>query len=176
MFDGYYCVPVGVPPVPPETAESGTPEYDPRRPVPPGYEVEWRSFKPFWIPGISVFGAAYGLTIAVETFDHPELYRPFDGGLLYLPILGPWLALASKSKCSNDREYRDAYDDCEDHDDFVVGSLVVSGVFQSLGAALFTVGVTWKRPHLVKSERVQATLVPATVGAGNPGLALVGSF
>lgn len=173
MFDGYYCVPVGASPVPPQPAD---PTYDPSQPVPPGYEVEWRSFKPFWIPGLSVLGAVWGLTVAVETFDHPELYRPFNGDWLFLPVLGPWIALNTKSNCSNDRAYRDAYDDCEDHDNFVTGALVVSGVLQSLGAALFTVGVTWKRPHLVKSERMQATLLPATVGAGHPGLALVGSF
>ncbi len=123
--------------------------------------------------GIWIFVLSYVPAVIVAAESH----RNGDKNL-YIPIAGPWMALAARERCAPDVS-------CSNETVNKV-LLVVDGVFQGLGALDFVGAFLFPetRTLTVSSSTNNASrlafpsirVVPAQVGGGAYGLAAVGSF
>ena len=97
-----------------------------------------------------------------------------DGtGVLLLPVLGPWIMLGTKAA-------RDTT--CDGTDDLCVSSraplraiLVLDGIVQAGGAAMFLAGFLVPRKRLVRRD-VVVGLLPMKVGEAGYGVGVAGTF
>jgi hypothetical protein len=144
-------------------------------PVPPGYHVEERARRGMLIAGPIVMGVPYllGLTIASsENF-------PNSTSWLALPVLGPWLTLASRHRsdsCSND------FNSCSDGsldsgiDSTTRTFLVLDGVMQTAGAVMFIYGLASPRKVIARNFIGSLQWSPSQFGRTGYGGVLAGSF
>ena len=116
--------------------------------------------------GLVTFGLAYGAAAVVAaTSNHPGDNR------LYVPLLGPWLDLGDRGKCSVGMA------SC-DHETINKVLIVGDGVIQAVGALTLLRGLMEPTTRPVASTKSFsiAHIVPVTFGSGRPGLAAYGSF
>jgi len=128
---------------------------------PEGYEVydQWNA--PMFATGAIVFAGSYGASaIVASQSDHPGADR------LYVPIVGPWLALNDWGNCPIENPNCD-----KNTTDKVL--LVADGVFQAAGAITMVSSLLSPSHHTVHGARVaKETKVAPT----HNGFAVVGRF
>jgi hypothetical protein len=146
------------------------------QPPPPTYETVPRRYDPAALTaGALVFAASYGASVFVAT-TADEDQRDLGAEQLFIPLAGPWLALADRDACPL------VGDPC-DHEAAYKALLVIDGIFQAAGVLAMLDGfvepasrrvpVHTARPARASSPRVRVT---PTMGHGGPGVVVVGRF
>lgn len=154
-------------PVPPVYVEGEKP--------PAGYHVEKRSRKGLIIAGSIVTGVLYTLSLvsaAAQDTDHSP------SGWLYVPIVGPWIALGKLGS------YDEAACDAQSTGDQVCPSksgartgYALLGLGQLIGVLLITSGIVFPSTQLVPDAITNNGISVLPFYAGNSGgLAVVGRF
>ncbi len=92
-------------------------------------------------------------------------------GFLLVPALGPWLSLLAGA--GKNRDCGSEF--CNADRSGLRAMLVLDGLVQSAGAAMFILGIAVPRKRLVR-EDVTLGLVPTTLGRDGYGLGAVGTF
>lgn len=120
--------------------------------------------------GILAFLGSYGPAVAVAAANH----NSYDNNL-YIPLVGPWLDLRNRPGCGGPGEAN-----CSSKEDGSKALLVLSGVFQGLGALTIALGaiVPEKRHTTVraKADKPTVRVLPAQVSRDGYGLAASGTF
>jgi hypothetical protein len=149
------------PPPPPVTTTVIAPE--------PEYEVVEDSYNaPICVSGALVFGASFGASVitAASTDDARGNHR------LYVPLVGPWLALSDRGSCDISRA------SCDNETTAKV-LLIADGVFQAAGVLGMLDGIFQPSTHRVSTRRAKldtkVRVVPSTV-QGSPGATVGGRF
>ena len=141
-------------------------------PIPPGYRLEETVRKGPIIAGAIVLGVPYviGLSVASQRGFENESHW------LAVPGLGPWMTLAARDGCDDDRSSNDEDDDLADCvGDVLLGTvLTLDGLMQATGSVLLIVGLTSKKEVLVR-EDLALTVRPIRIGRGH-GLGISGTF
>lgn len=139
----------------------------------PGYEtVEDYWNAPVFASGAVTFAASYGAAvIAAASLDQDK--RDRWGDRLYLPVVGPWLALNDYgSNCPI------AEPQCDDQTTTKV-LLVADGVFQAAGVVTMVTGLlspTYHRRPIRYTYDTKVHVRPGVVGRGGSGLHVFGRF
>jgi hypothetical protein len=145
--------------------------YEEGQAIPPGYYLDEGPIKGLLIAGPIVFGVPYllGLTIASGTG------YPNASGWLVAPVIGPWITLgAREDACGSDPvDYSDTL--CESENNLVRTWLVLDGILQAGGVAMFIAGMVSRRKRLLRQDVAQVTVAPTMVGTGY-GLGAFGTF
>jgi len=129
---------------------------------PESYEVvdQWNA--PVFATGALVFLGSYGAAaIAAASSDHPGADR------LYVPVVGPWLALNDWGDCPIDEPR------CDTNTTHKV-LLVADGVFQAGGLITMVTGLLSPTTHTVYQRTADATKVKLT--PTHNGFAVVGRW
>jgi hypothetical protein len=160
--------------------------YDSDKPIPPGYQVQSGARKGFVIPGSIIFGIWYGFSIALaggldEEEGSGSYYTsgvPYNPAMLYVPVVGPWIALGTMHDACYSSSYSSSSYYCAGQDEIDAWQtlLVIDGVSQVLGAAMVVLGISWRWRQLVLTDNVRAQIVPVQMGPTGRGLALAGTF
>lgn len=133
--------------------EPRTLDWDDGDRVPSGYHVGTQARKGLVIGGAVAFGSLYMLSIAAAA----------SGGArsLLIPVAGPFAALGGIHSSGAD-----------------VAMLIIDGVLQAGGIAMFVAGVAAPKTVLVRNDiaRGFVTPTPMTFGANSGGMGLVGTF
>jgi hypothetical protein len=169
-------------------------DYDPAKPVPPGYHVE-TSLSPLFGVGVVMFGLPYGLSVwaGAKPLVSPSSSSacPADRWLV-VPIGGPFIAADGRGRVvhfssdslANARQFA-----CEDADGVGRAVLAFDGLLQIVGAGLVLAGLGQTRAVLVQdglpkpvdpavhlSERVRWRVVPWHSGTSIAGVDVVATF
>jgi hypothetical protein len=121
--------------------------------IPPGGQVVERNMPGLWIPGLAILGGTYlataagGAAVREGTLDG-DRYRAAPR--LYIPVVGPFLYLPEATQPGRP---------------FVV----MSGLLQVGGLAMFILGLVIKRKHLVYYAEGPAGRPLALSAASTPG-------
>ncbi|HEX5061790.1 MAG TPA: hypothetical protein VFV99_20625 [Kofleriaceae bacterium] len=129
---------------------------------PESYEVvdQWNA--PVFATGALVFAGSYGASaIVAASSDHPGADR------LYVPVVGPWLALNDWGDCPIDEPR------CDTNTTHKV-LLVADGVFQAGGVITMITGLLSPTTHTVYQRTADATKVRVT--PTHNGFAVVGRW
>jgi hypothetical protein len=138
-------------------------EYEEGDPIPPGYHRSTQVRKGAVIAGAVVFGVLYLLSTLVAAAAQdasPNQSNPV--GALWVPGIGPFMQIANTSSA--------------------IGNwfLVVDGLGQTGGIALFIYGIASPKPILERNpvEPREARIVPRIIplGRDGAGLGFTGSF
>jgi len=117
--------------------------------------------------GVVTFGISYGVAaIAAASSDRDSNKR------MYVPLLGPWLAMADRGDCPV------AESRC-DHETRDKVLMAVDGVFQAAGVITAVYGVLTPVTvvHSRNSAKIDAHVIPVSMGQGSSaGLGVVGTF
>jgi hypothetical protein len=117
------------------------------------------------LSGALTFGLSYGAVVMVAaTTDSSANDR------LYVPLLGPWLAIADRPDCPVDEQSCDS----ETTKKLLLG---VDGVLQAAGAITLVYGLMTPRTYTrttVAGQQVE--VVPVAMQGGGNGFGLTGSF
>jgi hypothetical protein len=145
--------------------------------IPSGYRLSSQPRKGLIIAGSIMTGAAWTFSLmgAVSSnFDNKS-------GFLIVPVLGPWLMLATggasdrKSTCSAaDSGYCSDYE-YDQNRSGLRSVLVLDGLVQTAGAAMFLAGVAFPRKRLVRTD-VTIGFAPTPMGERGYGATAVGTF
>ena len=172
----YYPQPIDVRPQ--------TMDWEPGRPIPAGYRVVSYARKGFVVSGSIIFGISYGTSLLIagnSTESSSSDYLsgsevPFNPSMLYIPVIGPWIALGTLKSynCSNSSSY--SCTDAKSSADSWRTLLIFDGVAEVWGAAFIALGVSWRWHQLVLTENVRAQIMPVQMGTTGRGLAMVGTF
>jgi hypothetical protein len=121
--------------------------------------------------GALVFGAAYGASVIAAASADDDNDR--GNKRLYVPVVGPWLALSDRGSC-------DISESRCDNETTAKVLLVADGVFQAAGIIGMIDGVLQPSSHRVVArtakEDSKLHVRPTTVAHGSPGLSLSGRF
>jgi hypothetical protein len=148
-------------------------------PVPSGYHVEDRARRGPTIAGMVIWGSAYVLGLTVASADN----FPNSTGWLVVPVVGPWVTLASRhntTSCTFDTLGESVCDSVTTDDDNTTRTfLILDGLTQATGAALFIYGLASPKKVLVHDfvggiKDLQFT--PAQVGRDGVGGFVFGRF
>ena len=164
-------------------------DYELGQPIPPGYHVVSRPHRAQLTSGSIAFGISYTISIFVaktrtEASSTVESYHqvPYDPRWLYVPIIGPLIALATASTHDCRNSYYASsyfYGQC-DNANVDLSSwrafLFFDTVVQGLGAYFTVSGITQRWYQLVLTDDVQVQVLPVPMGRTGEGLALVGRF
>jgi hypothetical protein len=175
---------------PPVHTRPYTLDYQPGQPIPPGYRVVSRPHRAELTLGSIMLGISYTVSAILaasraEASATAESFGqvPYDPRWLYVPVIGPWVALATSLKSHDCRNSYYAssyfYGQCESANDDLGAwriRLAIDGLAQGVGAALAIHGIKWRWHQLVLTNDVWAELLPVPMGRGGEGLALVGRF
>jgi hypothetical protein len=146
--------------------------YEDGEPVPPGYRVVKQNRRGLVIAGSIVGGIAYGFSITgavSDDFNHKS-------GFLLVPAFGPWLMLAlggAKNRCGDNLATNHVDYPCDNST--LRSWLVLDGLTQLAGAAMFTFGIAYPTKRLVRKD-VTVSMAPISVGKDGYGVGAVGSF
>lgn len=125
-------------------------------PPPPGYRLEESTRKGLWIPGISMFGGAYALSVLVAQPSQNN-----GTSWLYVPVFGPWITIAECTEC----------------DDLANSALAFDGLIQSAGVTLFILGLTLTQKKFVRTYvDAYGLVVPQRFSQNGYGLSFVRRF
>ena len=175
---------------PPIDTRPYTLDYQPGQPIPPGYRVVSRPHRALVTSGSILLGISYTISIFVaasrtEASSTAESYHqvPYDPRWLYMPVIGPLVALATTLKSHDCRNSYYAssyfYGQCESAagnlDSWRV-FLVMDAIVQGAAAAYAVYGIKWRWHQLVLTDDVQVQVLPVPMGRTGEGLALVGRF
>jgi hypothetical protein len=173
---GYKLVPVQEQPPPQPAPQYQQPQRAPELPytdgqtIPPGYRVVERSRRGLIIAGLITTGVAWSFSVtAAVGADYED-----NSGFLLLPVLGPWLMLATGGAddppCTADGDV----EFCESNSG-LRAILVLDGLVQTAGGVMFVLGIANPVKRLVR-EDVSFRVVPMKVGKTGTGLGVVGTF
>jgi hypothetical protein len=162
-------------------------EYEPNKPIPPGYRLASGIRKGLVIPGSIMFGISYVISIipgavAQESYEYSSSSNgvPFKPSLLVIPVLGPWIALGTVHDYTSCPDSSYSSSSCWDDAKFDVSMwrvmLIIDGFSQTAGALLVTLGIAMPWKKLVLTDSVRAQLMPVPMGHGGQGLAMLGTF
>lgn len=145
-------------PAPAEPA-GGEPQYE---------EVSEAYNAPMFTSGALVFAASYGASAIVASQDSSR-----GNNRLFVPVLGPWLALGDRGSC-------DVTKSSCDHETTAKVLLVADGIFQAAGIIGMLDAVIQPGTHRVatrtaKRDEKKVHVTP-TMTNGSPGLAALGRF
>jgi len=146
--------------------------YEEGQPIPAGYYLDEGPITGLVIAGPIVFGVPYllGLTIASSTG------YPNQSTWLVAPVIGPWVTLGSRDNdCPPPDEYGWTDPNCENENNLVNSWLVLDGIMQAGGAAMFIAGLAVTRKRLLRQDVAAIQVAPAPVGSGY-GLSAFGRF
>lgn len=137
-------------------------------PAEPEYEEVRDSMDaPMFTSGALVFGASYAGSVIVAGHDSSR-----GNNHLYVPVVGPWLALNDRGSCDP------AKSSC-DHDTTAKVLLVADGIFQAAGVLGMINGLLSPTSHRIvrhtAKRETNVHLLP-TFTNGSPGLAALGKF
>ncbi len=141
--------------------------YEDGDPIPPGYRLVRSKHKGLIIAGSIVTGVpwVFGVMAAVtENFQD-------NTGLLLIPVIGPWAMLATNT--ARDRGCTNGF--CTVDKSGLRGVLVLDGLVQTAGGAMFFAGMLIPRVRLVRND-VVVSVIPTTFGHGGYGLGAIGRF
>ena len=154
-----YPVPYQAPYYYPPPAPRYITDWEPGRPIPPGYRQEMRARKGLVIAGSITFGAIYIYTALIgEVENNNSISGQDSNGWLWIPVLGPFLEAADTGS------------------DIPASVLILDGIGQAGGLAMLIAGLAMPRPILVRNDLFSMTPVPMTLGKGASGFGLVGRF
>ena len=143
--------------------------YEEGDPIPPGYRLREQKRRGLIIAGSIVTGIPWMISLTAATGADFEN----KSGYLIVPGIGPWLMLlaggASDRSCGSDSVL------CEESRAGLRAALVLDGLVQSAGAAMFAAGFLFPRQRLVRQD-VTVSIAPTTVAPGAYGLGAVGTF
>ena len=132
------------------------------RQTPESYEVRDAWNAPVFATGALVFAASYGgAAIVAATSDHPGADR------LYVPVVGPWLALNDWGNCPIDNPR------CDENTTQKV-LLVADGVFQAAGVVTMVAGILSPTTHTVYQRTADAKKIKVT--PTHNGVAVLGRW
>jgi hypothetical protein len=127
------------------------------QPIPYGYHREERMRKGPIIVGSILFGVPYLYSSLIASVG-ADATTDNRFAALFVPVLGPFIELHEFSSVTID---------------YV---LILDGLAQATGAALFIWGITSPRPVLVRNDLAMVTVSPARLGRDGTGLLLTGRF
>ena len=136
------------------------------------------------ISGSIIFGISYGIALMVVDLTNGSTSSsssssssgvPFTSSLLYIPVLGPWLALGTVKDDDCYSSSSSYYCDNSEASAWRI-LLAIGGVTQVLGAGFIVLGLAARTQQLVLTDHVQASVLPVRMGRSGQGLAMVGSF
>jgi hypothetical protein len=151
------------------------PGYAPRKipydggPPPPGYVVGSEPRPGLWVTGAAIFGASYGISVLAAGTAVSEGNE--EAAPLLIPVVGPWVTVRTT-----------------DADSGLRSALVIDGITQLAGVALFISGMAAQRDVFVRADVAQAKnenesprprevqAAPPKVGVGPGNVAVVGEF
>jgi len=126
------------------------------------YEVHDAWNAPVFATGALVFAGSYGASaIVASTSDHPGADR------LYVPVVGPWLALNDWGNCPIEQPRCD-----ENTTEKVL--LVADGVFQAAGVVTMVTGLLSPTSHTVHPRTADANKIK--IRPTRNGFAVLGKF
>jgi hypothetical protein len=129
--------------------------------IPWGYHREERARKGEIISGAILFGVPYLYSTFFAALGE-DLSSSTGGsnpvGWLYLPVLGPFIEIKNSPSAA------------------VNEVLVLDGLAQGIGAALFLHGINAPRPILVRNDLALLGVTPTPVGKDGTGMMLMGTF
>ncbi len=140
--------------------------YEEGQPIPAGYHVVSRSRRGLVIAGAIVWSVSYAVGVgAAQGNDYK-----YNTSWMVLPVLGPWLGMATYSCSAGDQ-------DCRDVQSGARTAFAIVGVGQAVGAGLFALGVAKTNKSLVRSDLVgNVVLAPMRLGRAGQGLGIQGTF
>jgi hypothetical protein len=138
----------------------------------PQYRVVYDSYNAsVFATGALVFAATYGASVITAATSNSDR----GNNRLYVPVVGPWLALNDRGSCDITRAA------C-DHETTAKVLLIADGVFQAAGIVGMLDGILQPSSHremltakIDKKTRVRPTMVSSASGPG-PGFAVLGHF
>jgi hypothetical protein len=141
-------------------------------PPQPEYREVYDSYNaPVFAAGAAVFALSYGASVITAATTDNERGK----NRLYVPVVGPWLALNERGDCDILRS------SC-DHETTVKVLLIADGVFQAAGVIGMLDGLLRPSTHhvLVSNKidtktRVRPTVIGSVSGSA-PGVSVRGSF
>lgn len=148
-------------PPPPAPIVQTTPEYE-------THTDAWNA--PLFTSGALVFVASYGASVVVAaTSENDDVDR--GNGRLYVPVVGPWLALNDRPDCPVEQEA------CDMETTKKV-LLVADGVLQAGGVVAMVAGLLSPTEHRVirRPAMTSKKVNIAPSAGGNPGITLFGRF
>jgi hypothetical protein len=127
-------------------------------PAPDGYVEDTKIRKGLVIAGASTFGALYLLSVAVATSAQDDLSDDEELAPLFIPVAGPFVTMATA-------------------DPVALGTvaLILDGVGQSTGVALFIAGLAARKRVWLRSDVANVTVAPLATRSGG-GLSVVGEM
>jgi hypothetical protein len=158
------------PPAPPPTvvvAPAPLPEPSTYTPTERYEEVTDTYNAPIFTSGALVFAASYGASVIVAATDSGR-----GNDRLYVPVVGPWLALHDRGSCDITRA------SCDNETTAKV-LLVADGVFQAAGLLGMIDGLLQPSTHRVvtRTTRLDTKVhVTPTLVAGDPGVGVFSRF
>jgi len=144
--------------------------YEDGDPIPPGYKLRRQARRGLVIAGSIVTGVPYAFSVTGAVGANFE----DSSGFLLIPVLGPWLMLASGGANDEDCSTATGYY-CSGDQSGLRAILVLDGLAQAAGATMFIAGIAMPRKRLVRSD-VTIGMAPASFGRGSYGLGAFGSF
>ncbi len=163
-------VPVAIRPEEAPRAPIGVVSPPPPAPIVPAtYEYEhyaspWDA--PRFATGAFLFLGSYGMSIGVAVgAENDTIDRGTDN--LYIPVVGPWIALADRPDCANAP--------C-DHESAKKVLLVADGVIQAGGVITMISGLVTPREQIVRRRVTSKTVHLSPGAAGHVGVSLSGRF
>jgi len=138
-------------------------------PAEPEYQEVTDTYNaPIFTSGALVFAASYGASVIVAASSDDER----GNHRLYVPVVGPWLALNDRGSCDISKS------SC-DHETTAKVLLVADGIFQAAGLLGMIDGILQPTTHRVvtrSAKRDTKVHVTPVVHNGDPGFAVLGKF
>ena len=128
----------------PLVAHADTPPFGPA----PAESSEGPETPPLYMAGAITFLTSYGLSVG---YTASTLERDYRG--LYVPVVGPWIALAARTPC----------DGCE----HAAGNhllLALDGVAQAVGVAMIATSVIEERRARARRRDARLSITPTSIG------------
>ena len=143
-------------------------------PVPAGYHVEERPRKALIITGALLTGVPWVLGITFAGGAKPSFEN--QTGWLVLPVLGPWLTLATRktSDCTNTSSGSYCFNDGDEGAKRTL--LVFDGLLQATGAVLFIAGIANPKKVVARDFVGKLQFTPAPIGRLGYGGFVTGEF
>jgi len=136
----------------------------------PQYEEVYDSYNaPVFTTGAVVFGAAYAASVIAAASSDENNDR--GNRRLYVPVVGPWLALNDRGSC-------DISESRCDNETTAKVLLVADGVFQAAGIIGMLDGVLQPSSHRViaRSAKLDTKVHVTPTVAQGPGVSVFGRF